>query len=196
MNWMECRALIRSDWGRWNPAGSRLFVLREMLWGVGGKFCFWFRLASYVRSRRVWKYSVGWLVYWIYNHYRFKFGIDIAPGTEIGGGFYIGHFGGIVVSPRAVIGRNCNISQGVTIGRKSGGKHPGYPEIGNNVYLGPGAKIIGGIRIGDHCIIGANAVVTKDCPPRSILAGIPARVIGCSDTLSYVNNTQNTRDVL
>ena len=77
------------------------------------------------------------------DHYKYKFGIGIPFITEIGPGFYVGHFGGIFVYPDSKIGRNCNLSQGVTIGNANRGKNKGYPTIGDNVYIGPGAKIIG-----------------------------------------------------
>ena len=75
------------------------------------------------------------------------YGIDISRDARIGSGLYIGHFGGIFVKPGVVIGDNCNISQGVTLGRaESRRADGGCPVIGNNVYIAPGAKIIGRIR--------------------------------------------------
>jgi serine O-acetyltransferase len=119
----------------------------------------------------------------------FKFGISIPFTTRIGPGFYIGHFGGIVVSDGAEIGRNCNISQGVTIGASNRGQRAGAPVIGDNVYIGPGAKVIGGIRIGDDVAIGANAVVTHDVPSGSVVAGVPARVVSNEGSVGYINRT-------
>jgi serine O-acetyltransferase len=90
------------------------------------------------------------------------------PWYKNRGGFYIGHFGGITVSKEAIIGNNCSISQGVTIGVSGQGDKRGTPVIGNNVYIGTGAKLIGKIKIGNNIKIGANAVIYKDLPDNSI----------------------------
>ena len=82
---------------------------------------------------------------------------------------------GVVIHGRAVIGSKVIIGQGVTIGRQLDPE--GVPVIGNNVYISAGARILGGITIGDNVIVGANAVVIRDVPPNSVVAGVPARVI-------------------
>jgi serine O-acetyltransferase len=115
-------------------------------------------------------------------------GVDLPPATTVGNGFYVGHFGGIIVTDAAVIGENCNISQGVTIGMSGRGENRGAPVIGNRVYMGPGAKIIGPITIGDDVAIGANAVVVKDVPANAVVGGVPAKVInmnGSGDFIAY-----------
>ena len=99
-----------------------------------------------------------------FRHIRTRWGIEIPYTTQIGKGFYIGHFGEIIVSSQAKIGENVNISQGVTIGVSGQGDKRGCPTIGNNVYIAPGAKIFGKITVGDNVKIGANAVVYKDVP--------------------------------
>ncbi len=116
-------------------------------------------------------------------------GIDIPFSTEIGSGFYIGHFGGIIVNDKSVIGKNCNISQGVTLGQANRGKNKGYPTLGDNVYLGPGAKIVGAVKIGNNVAIGANCVVTKDVPDNSVVVGIPGKIISKEGAVGYVNKT-------
>ena len=122
-----------------------------------------------------------------YNHYKYKYGIIIPFITDIDKGFYIGHFGCIVVNEFAVIGKNVNISQGVTIGAINRGKNVGVPIIGDGVYIGPGAKIIGAIRIGNNVAIGANAVVTHNVPDNAVVAGVPARIISMNGAEGYVN---------
>jgi serine O-acetyltransferase len=97
-------------------------------------------------------------------------GIELPREARIGPGLYIGHFGGIAVSPRAVIGRDCNLSQDVTIGMEGRGERAGAPVIGDEVYIGPGARIFGRIRIGDNVKIGANAVVRRDVPSNAVVA--------------------------
>jgi serine O-acetyltransferase len=121
--------------------------------------------------------------------YSRKYGISIPFDTEIGEGFYIGHFGGIVVNYRARIGRNCNISHGVTLGQTNRGSRAGAPLIGDGVYIGPGAKVIGAVTIGNNVAIGANCVVTDDIPDNSVVAGTPGRVISDRGAEAYVNYT-------
>lgn len=113
-------------------------------------------------------------------------GIDLPAAATVGRGFYIGHFGGIFVADEAVIGENCNISQGVTIGVSGRGDKRGAPRIGNRVYLGPGAKIIGPISIGDDVAVGANAVVVKDVPDNAVMGGVPAQVISLNGSADFV----------
>jgi serine O-acetyltransferase len=103
-------------------------------------------------------------------------GVSLPVHAQIGPGFYIGHFGNIIVHPDTVMGDGCSISQGVTIG-VLGGEREGVPRIGNNVYIGAGAKILGPVTIGDGAIIGANAVVLEDVPPGATAVGVPARII-------------------
>ena len=100
-------------------------------------------------------------------------GIELPCEVEIGRGFVIDHFGGIVISGYARFGDNCRIRNGVVVGIKKVGE-PSAPVIGNNVDIGAGAKILGAIRIGDNVFIGANAVVICDVPDNSIAVGVPA----------------------
>jgi serine O-acetyltransferase len=122
-------------------------------------------------------------------HLTYKLGISISPLTEIGSGFYIGHFGGIVINEKSVIGKNCNISQGVTLGQANRGKNKGYPTLGDNIYIGPGAKIVGAVTIGNNVAIGANCVVTRDIPDNSVVVGIPGKVISQRGSTGYVERT-------
>jgi serine O-acetyltransferase len=103
-------------------------------------------------------------------------GISIPASAQIGKGFYVGHFGGIILHSDVRIGENCSIGPGVLIGTRGGG-NKGVPVIGNDVYIGVGAKVLGGIKIGDRAKIGANAVVLIDVPDGATAVGIPARII-------------------
>lgn len=101
----------------------------------------------------------------------------ISLHAKIGKGFMIGHYGGIWIGP-VTIGENCSIAHEVTIGIGGKGEFRGVPTIGNNVYIGPGAKLFGKISIGDNVAIGANAVVSKSIPENAIAVGNPARIVG------------------
>ncbi len=103
-------------------------------------------------------------------------GISLPVSAEIGKGFYIGHFGYIVLHSDVKIGENCSVVSGVLIGTLGLGKN-GVPVIGHNVYIGAGAKILGGIKIGNNVRVGANAVVLSDIPDGATAVGIPAQII-------------------
>lgn len=94
----------------------------------------------------------------------------------IGKGFRLGH-GFDTIIDAVSIGENVTVMQQVTIGRSKGGNRSGIPIIGNNVFIGAGAKIIGNIKIGNNVIIGANACVTHNIPDNAIVGGIPAKII-------------------
>ncbi|MFP3125351.1 serine O-acetyltransferase [Ectobacillus funiculus] len=133
------------------------------------------RKAEYLKTKKL-KNSF-WL--WRYNRSLIqlkkvgaRLGISIHPGS-FGPGLKIPHFGSVTVNKKARIGKNCEIHSGVNIGMHKGG----VPKIGNNVYIGPGAKIFGGITIGNNVSIGANSVVTKDLPDNVTVVGIPAKII-------------------
>jgi serine O-acetyltransferase len=107
---------------------------------------------------------------------KFLTGIEIHPGATIGQGLFIDHGMGVVIGETSVIGKNVTLYQGVTLGGTGKEKGKRHPNIGDNVVVGTGAKILGNITIGDNSYIGANAVVLKDVPPNSTVVGVPGRV--------------------
>lgn len=113
-------------------------------------------------------------------------GIALPYSATIGHSFYIGHFGQIIVNAKSVIGDNCNISQGVTIGVSGRGENRGVPTIGNNVYIGANATIAGAITVGDNVVVGANSLVIKDVPFGTTVLGVPAEVISNNDSSEYI----------
>lgn len=103
------------------------------------------------------------------------FGISISSNCDIGPGFYIGHFGGIHLHCK--LGANCSIGQGVTIGARGAGRSGEYPVVGDRVYIGAGAMVIGGVHIGDDVIIGANTAVVTDVPSACRVVSAAARIL-------------------
>jgi len=106
------------------------------------------------------------------------FAVDINPAARIGIGIMLDHGTGIVIGETAVIGDNCSILQNVTLGgtgKETGDRHP---KIGANVLLSVGAKVLGNIKVGDCSRVGAGSVVLKEVPPRTTVAGVPAKEIG------------------
>lgn len=125
----------------------------------------------------------------LFHRVRSKWGIEIPRSAEIDAGFYIGHYGGITISPLARIGKNVNISQQVTIGEAGRGENMGVPTIGNDVYIAPGAKIFGKICVGNNVKIGANAVVHQDIPDNAIVVLDPGFKI-----ISFRGNYETKHD--
>ena len=187
MKLTKLKKIIAADHFRFYKNVSNKEILKHIFYSESFKYIFWMRVCSFTKKG---KHRLLFLfTRLILNHYKYKLGICIPYNTQISEGFYIGHFGGIIVSPKAIIGQNCNLSHGVTIGKISRGKNSGAPIIGNNVYIGPGAKIIGGITIGDNVAIGANSVVVSDVPKNCTFGGIPAKQISTSTSSLYINNT-------
>ncbi|HEU4929958.1 MAG TPA: serine O-acetyltransferase [Candidatus Krumholzibacteria bacterium] len=190
MSFQQYRYLVRSDLYRISDRVDMTALLTHVLRGSAFKYNFWMRTCRYTRSHPLLKLLVYRpLARPLFSHYTYKFGISIPFETEIGSGFYIGHFGGIVVNEACVIGKNCNISHGVTLGVLNRGEKQGCPTIGDNVYIGPGAKIVGRIKVGNHVAVGANCVVTKDVPDYGVVVGIPGQVISQEGSVGYVNRT-------
>jgi serine O-acetyltransferase len=107
---------------------------------------------------------------------KFLTGIEIHPGAKIGKGLFIDHGMGVVIGETTVIGDNVTLYQGVTLGGTGKEKGKRHPNIGNNVVIGTGAKVLGNITVADNAYIGANAVVVKDVPLNSTVVGVPGRV--------------------
>lgn len=117
----------------------------------------------------------------------YKYGFQI--GGTLGKGFFIGHFGTIVVNEDAIIGDNCNIAHGVTIGVTRRGKHVGVPVIGNEVWIGTGATIVGRVSIGNNVLIAPGAYVNFDVPCNSVVIGNPGVIKpNMEATKGYINN--------
>lgn len=149
-------------------------------------------VAFQVRLRRL-EYAINcsrnpitvFLQRFLYRRISIKLGISISPNT-IGPGLSIAHRGTIVVNGGAQIGANCRIHTGVNIGTEAG-KADAAPVIGENCYIGPGAKIFGPIQIGSNSVIGANAVVNKSFPEGGqTIAGVPAEIISSKSSEGYL----------
>ncbi|WP_418916949.1 serine O-acetyltransferase EpsC [Agathobaculum sp.] len=126
-----------------------------------------------------WLYEHGhfFLARWVSQHGRHKTGIEIHPGAQIGRCLFIDHGMGIVFGETTVIGDNCTIYHGVTLGGTGKDTGKRHPTIGNNVLISTGAKVLGPFTVGDNSRIGANAVVLQEVPPDSTVVGIKARVV-------------------
>lgn len=131
---------------------------------------------SYRRAH--WFYQHKWftIARIISQRARHKTGIEIHPSAQIGKGLFIDHGMGVVIGETTVIGDNCLLYQGVTLGGTGKDKGKRHPTLGDNVMVGAGAKVLGPINIGNNVKVAANAVVLKDIPDNCTAVGVPARI--------------------
>jgi serine O-acetyltransferase len=123
-----------------------------------------------------------------YKRIQVKYGFQIPFKTKIGRGLFLGHFGNIVINQGVVLGENCNIAQGVTLGYVSRGEKKGCPRLGDRVWVGANAVVVGNITIGNDVLIAPLSYVNFDVAEKSVVAGNPARIINSSGSEGYVNN--------
>ena len=183
---------VKTDLFRCRRAQGLRGFLRSYIGRPGFRYIVWMRMAAYLSGSRLLK-----IPYWAASLQRHrlevKFGISIPHTTRIGPGLFISHFGGIVVNELASIGRNCNLSHGVTIGQKNRGKYKGCPAIGDSVFIGAGACVIGGVKVGSHAAIGAHAVVVHDVGDNEVVIGNPAHTVSTEGSGDYINYVLNDR---
>lgn len=124
----------------------------------------------------------------IFKHYKEKNCVEFSVANKIGEGLYIGHPYSITINVNAIIGKNCNIHKGVTIGQENRGIRKGSPIIGDCVWIGVNATIVGKIAIGDNVLIAPNSYVNCDVPSNSIVLGNPCKIKHCKNaTEGYIN---------
>lgn len=171
-SYADCLELLRSDYyrylGRHISSIAALWFLHFKEPAMG--FLFYFRLSQYKG------------IFYPYLRLRMekylrKYSLLIPRSLKTGKGLYLGHGTGIVINPTAVIGSNVNISQFTTVGSNNASA----AVIEDGAYIGPSVCVVEHVRIGSCSVIGAGAVVTKDIPPFSKAAGVPAKVLGHSD---------------
>lgn len=146
----------------------------------------------YTRLLRKCQYSTG-IIHRFYlfllHRLELKYGLEISWKCKIGKGLYLGHAFNITINEDAEIGEFCNIHKGVTIGQQNRGRHKGVPKIGNKVWIGVNATIVGKIVVGDDVLIAPGAFVNCDVPSHSIVIGNPCLIHHRdSATEGYINN--------
>lgn len=174
-------SLIRSDWQRYTSFHAKRGMLTFFLvffHNPGMMFSLLFRIDHYFITHRLFLCrvlgNVLWPLYYFYTYYVLD--IDVPPHQVIGSGLYV-HNRGITFGAD-ICGDNATLIGPLTVGPK--GTMLGStdrPHIGNHVIIFAGARVLGNIRVGNHVTVGANAVVTKDVPSRSVVGGVPAKII-------------------
>jgi len=167
---------FKEDLGRYRAYGEsyRQIALNPAVWCI-----FWYRLGRWIYSpgRNLLVRCVGKPIHligatWIEAFLQMRINVR----AEIGPGLLIAHCGGITLHPEVVIGRHCDIAHHVTLGTRGVGSQ-GAPKLGNNVYVGTNAVLIGPIRVGDGARIAANSLVNRDVPAGATVMGVPAVVV-------------------
>ena len=130
------------------------------------------------------------LIYlWKLKKICYKYDFNVSYKTNIGYGLFIGHNGPVIINGDTTIGNNCNIATGVTIGVENRGVRKGCPNIGNNVWIGTNAVLVGKINVGDNVLIAPNTFVNFDVPSNSIVLGNPGKIISRENaTEFYITN--------
>ena len=134
-------------------------------------------MIKYRRAHKLYLKGHYFLARWISQRAARKTGIEIHPGAQLGHGILIDHGCGVVIGETAVVGDNCTIYQGVTLGGVGTQKGKRHPTLGNNVTVGSGAKILGSFEVGDNCSVAANAVLLRPLEENTTAVGIPARPV-------------------
>lgn len=173
--------LFRQDLQRWvipgqvaAPSAVTLALAIKLLYRyLPVRAMAWFRFGSWCNRRGI-PLVPGAIQRRLYR----DFGFDIVISADIAGGLYVPHTVGTVIAARR-IGRNCSIIAGVTLGMRNVWE---FPDIGDDVFIGAGARILGGVRVGNNAKIGANAVVIDDVPSNATAIGVPARILSTSRT--------------
>lgn len=163
--WRDVKAVQERD-----PAARS--ALEVLLLYQGVHALIWHRIAHWF-----WIHDMRFIGRLISQIARFFTLIEIHPGAQLGSGILIDHGCGVVIGETTVVGDNCTIYQGVTLGGVGTKKGKRHPTIGNNVMIGAGAKILGAFEVGDNCQIAANAVLLKPLEENSVAVGIPARQV-------------------
>ncbi len=137
---------------------------------------FW-AILSYRRAHKQYEKGHYFRARWISQRSARKTRIEIHPGAQIGKGLFIDHGTGVVIGETTIIGDNCTLYQGVTLGGTGKEQGKRHPTLGNNVLVGAGAKVLGSFKIGDNCRIAAGSVVLQEVPANCTVVGIPGRIV-------------------
>lgn len=145
----------------------------EVFWLYPGVHAIW----CYRAAHRLWSWRAYFLARAVSQLVRAATGIEIHPGATIGKRLFIDHGMGVVIGETAEIGDDVMLYHGVTLGGRSLIHEKRHPTLGDGVLVGAGASILGPVRIGAGCVVGAGAVVVRDAPPNSRLTGMPAKAV-------------------
>lgn len=188
MTWNELKHCIKADLYRYEAGFSWRHWAHAWRREPGFRITLLLRLCRFTRLRPWMRWTLYLPLKLWFNRLSMKLKVFMDPLGEIGPGLCLGHPFMIIINRRVKVGRDCTISHEVTLGSHARGERKGCPELGQRVYIGPGAKIFGAIKIHDDAAVGANAVVTRDVEANTVAAGCPARTISMKGSAGYVTN--------
>ncbi len=181
---MSRQSIIQSDYYRISGKWEKFPLLKGFI-NPGFRFIYFLRKSQQTSSKN----PLGIFYRLILRQYQLKFGFQISHKTQIGAGLYLGHWGTIVINPKAKIGKNCNIAHGVTIGQTNRGQKQGVPQIGDNVWIGTNSVLVGNIKIGNNVLIAPLTYVNENIPDNCIVSGNPMQIFPKENaTEGYLNN--------
>ena len=160
---------VRSVFAR-DPAARNVFEVLTCYSGVQA-------VLFYRLTHLLWRYKLYWLARFISTFARWLTGIEIHPGAVIGRRFFIDHGMGVVIGETAIIGDDCMLYHGVTLGGTTWNKVKRHPTLRNGVVIGAGAKILGPITLGENVRVGSNSVVVRSIDDNETVVGIPGRIV-------------------
>ena len=170
------KKILESDIYRYYGVRKMPILHKVLPYNISLKYIILYRKANYFFK----KGNLFKMIYYFYfyklKRLSYKTGIQIHPATDIDEGFYIGHMGTTIINPKAKIGKNVSLSQGVTIGADVRGERTGCPEIGDEVFIGANAVLVGKIKIGSNVVIAPNSFVNVDVPDNSVVLGNPCLI--------------------
>lgn len=179
--------LIYSDYCKYRKYGANFFAIvffTQGFWAI-----FQYRIAHFIFQKITLQpfraIALLFMLFW-QKTIEVLTGISIPASARIGHSFYIAHFGGIILNANTIIGSNCNISQGVTIGVSGQGDNRGVPVLHDNIYIGANSVIAGNISIGNNVLIGACSLVTTDLNDNVVAVGVPATEISGNGSKGYI----------
>lgn len=181
------RAVLTADLYRYDGKVDARTFLKHYIFTPGYKYTVQMRICGWLRTKPAMAFGLYPLSKVLLLRSRYKFGFAIPEYMLIGPGLFINRFGGIYMNGDAVIGCNVNLTHGTMLGQANRGPRRGSPVVGNRVFLGAGAKVVGNIHIGHGSSIGSNAVVTKDVPPNGVMGGVPAKLLSTGGSEGYIN---------
>ena len=180
--------LIRADLHRVNGRHDNKEWFEQWLNNPAFRFVMWFRIAQWARRKPLTKLLVYPVARYFLNRIHYQTGIRLPLSVKAGPGLFLGHWGSMIISPRCTIGANGTLSNDINIGGAGGGNGQGVPQLGDNVFVGPGVRIAGPIMIGQNAAIMGNTLVTATIPPNSIAIGVPHRISGRHDDNVFVSH--------
>ncbi len=186
---IDFKTTIHADLWRYGGRDDRAAFWNAFRTIPGFRFSYFLRKCQAARHRpRLLRIASTFFHSLLLDHYCYRYGFDIPIETEIGPGLYIGHFGHLTIHPESRLGCNVNLSPGMVIGQSNRGRGKGVPVIGNCVWIGTNAIVVGGIKVGNNVMIAPGAYVNFDVPDNAVVAGNPGQIVSYRGTEHYIEH--------